>query len=250
MSVQQLYALDFDGVICDSAVETAMTGWKAASKIWPDMTTDVPQLLVTRFREVRPLIETGYEAILAMRLLQQGYEKDHIFQHYPSLMAALLQEAAVTVAQLKQLFAETRDHWIAENLSDWIAQNPLFPGIAAYLQQWQGRQAWYIITTKQERFVQQILAAHAISLEPERIYGLDRNMSKVEVLLQMQVQHPEAELIFIEDRLPTLFNVAKHPDLQGVKLQLALWGYNTASDQQAAMEHGIACCSLASFLNT
>ena len=28
-----IYALDFDGVICDSAVETAITGWKAAGSI-------------------------------------------------------------------------------------------------------------------------------------------------------------------------------------------------------------------------
>ena len=38
-----IYALDFDGVICDSAVETAITGWKAASSIWKDMPEAAPQ---------------------------------------------------------------------------------------------------------------------------------------------------------------------------------------------------------------
>ncbi|WP_411727104.1 hypothetical protein [Methyloglobulus sp.] len=65
-----IYALDFDGVICDSAVETAITGWKAASGILGDIPKAVPQEMIGRFRLVRPIIETGYEAILAMRLLQ------------------------------------------------------------------------------------------------------------------------------------------------------------------------------------
>ena len=35
--MSKLYALDFDGVICDSAVETAVTGWRVAQTLWDDM---------------------------------------------------------------------------------------------------------------------------------------------------------------------------------------------------------------------
>ena len=38
-----IYALDFDGVICDSAIETAVTGWKVAQKIWQDMPSSLPE---------------------------------------------------------------------------------------------------------------------------------------------------------------------------------------------------------------
>ncbi len=80
MSHAILYALDFDGVICDSAVETAITGWKAAGQIWNDMPRTVPPAMIERFREVRPIIETGYESILAMRLIHLGETTEAIYR--------------------------------------------------------------------------------------------------------------------------------------------------------------------------
>ena len=248
MSLKPLYALDFDGVICDSALETAITGWKTAGQIWSDMTGPAPDVLVSDFREVRPLIETGYEAILAMRLLYQGYDKQQIFEQYQILTRALLEQAGVSVEQLKSMFGATRDHWIATNAADWITQNPLFPGVAECLQRWQGQRDWLIITTKQERFVHQILAAHDIALAADYIFGLDRNLSKVQVLEKWMARYPARPLVFIEDRLPTLLNVAKQPALQNVQLQLALWGYNSSAEQQVAIRHGMTGLELADFL--
>ena len=59
MTKPKLYAFDFDGVICDSAIETGITGWRVASKMWPDMPSDIPSNMLDDFRQVRPLIETG-----------------------------------------------------------------------------------------------------------------------------------------------------------------------------------------------
>ncbi|NOR71147.1 MAG: HAD family hydrolase, partial [Methylomarinum sp.] len=48
-----IYALDFDGVICDSALETGVSGWKAAAKIWDDFTTSLPSKdFSDKFRQV------------------------------------------------------------------------------------------------------------------------------------------------------------------------------------------------------
>ncbi len=94
-----IYALDFDGVICDSAVETAVTGWKAAGNIWNDMPKAVPQARIDQFRLIRPNIETGYEAILAMRLLYMGESIESIESGYSDNIQALLEEAQVTVGR-------------------------------------------------------------------------------------------------------------------------------------------------------
>jgi phosphoglycolate phosphatase-like HAD superfamily hydrolase len=177
-----IYALDFDGVICDSAVETAITGWKAATSIWSGMPKVVPQAMIDRFRLIRPIIETGYEAILAMRLLYLEESAENIYSDYGNKIESLLQESQVTVDELKKLFGETRDVWITNDLADWINMNPLFDGVAAKLQRLGEQQPWYVVTTKQERFVKQILKANAIELADGQIFGLDRNMSKVEVL--------------------------------------------------------------------
>lgn len=129
-----IYALDFDGVICDSAVETAITGWKAAGSIWEDMPKDVPQVKIDQFRSIRPNIETGYEAILAMRLLYLGETIESIHSGYGDKIQALLKEAQVTANDLKKLFGETRDVWIANDLADWVNMNSLFAGLAKKLQ--------------------------------------------------------------------------------------------------------------------
>ena len=243
-----LYALDFDGVICDSAIETAMTGWLAASKIWKDMAELVPAEFPELFRQVRPNIETGYEAILAMRLLHLGYDSQAIFDRYQQLTSELMAQAGVGVDDLKQLFGATRDQWIAEDLADWITHNPLFDAIADRLRTLGKHHAWVIITTKQERFVSQILAANGIELDAGYIFGLDRNMSKIEVLSQLSQSHPQHKIIFVEDRLPTLINVAKQADLRTVELQFARWGYNTQADKQQALEHGFNSIELNNFL--
>ncbi len=182
MSNALIVALDFDGVICDSAIETGMTGWKAAATLWPDMPKAVPEEMIERFRLLRLIIETGYEAILAMRLLHQGHSISGIYEEYTHLIQGLLDERDVTVDDLKALFGQTRDTWIAEDQADWIRMNPLFPGVAVKLQNLGQRCPWYIITTKQERFVKQIFQANAIELADEKIFGMDRKMSKVDVL--------------------------------------------------------------------
>lgn len=251
MAKPMIYALDFDGVICDSAVETGMTGWKAGSKIWDDMAGSAPVGLIDKFRQVRPVIETGYEAILAMRLLHQGETVDDIYGNFADKAASLMASAGVSVDDLKQLFGETRDHWIATDLADWIAMNPLYPGVAerlSVLSRNAHQQPWYIVTTKQERFVKQILAANVIDIEESAIFGLDRNMNKVSVLSALQNDHPDQTVYFIEDRLPTLLNVAKTPHLDQVKLVFALWGYNTDEDKRTALAHRFTAQKLDNFL--
>ena len=243
-----IYALDFDGVICDSAVETALTGWKGASSIWDDMPKVVPQVMIENFRLIRPIIETGYEAILTMRLLYMEETVEAIYSDYGNKIQGLLQDTQITVDELKKLFGETRDVWIANDLADWINMNPLFDGVAAKLQKLGAQFSWYVVTTKQERFVQQILKANMIELADERIFGLDRNMSKVEVLKGLLKTHPNETICFVEDRLPTLLNVLKNDGLASVKLIFALWGYNTDEDKALAAGQDFTLQQLEGFL--
>ncbi len=230
-----IYALDFDGVICDSAVETAVTGWKAGLKIWDDFNAQLPpQSIIDQFRLVRPVMETGYEAILIIRLLYQGETVETILSHYAEKIQQILDASNKDISTLKQIFGETRDIWINEDVNDWVAMNPLFPSIAEKLRQLSEQGQWFIITTKQERFVSQILNGYQIELEPNKIFGLDRKLSKEAILTQLLAQYSQNEFYFVEDRLPTLLNILKNKDLKAVKLFLATWGYNTQEDKQQA----------------
>jgi len=248
MTHSTIYALDFDGVICDSAVETAITGWKAAGTLWDDMPTAVPQAMIEQFRLIRPMIETGYEAILAMRLLYLEESIEAICNDYNDKIQRLLSEAQITVDELKKLFGETRDTWIENDLVDWVNMNPLFANVATKLQRLGDQSTWYIVTTKQERFVKQILKANAIELDDEQIFGLDRNMNKMDVLKALLKSHPNDTLHFVEDRLPTLLNVLNNTELKSVNLIFALWGYNTPQDKALAAQQSITLQQLEDFL--
>ena len=243
-----LFALDFDGVICDSAVETAMTAWKAAQGIWTDMEDQsITDMQIQAFRELRPHLEFGYEAILIMRLLQQGTDTIELARHYHLHLGALIDDDDLSIDALKDAFGQTRDYEIQQDEAAWIACNPLFTGIAEKLKTLE-QNDWFIITTKQERFVKRILQGNEIKLDASRIYGLDRKLNKPEVLKHIKARHPERPITFIEDRLPTLFSVLEDPDLRGIKVQLVDWGYNTRVERNVAHKSGIEVIGKDDFL--
>ncbi|MBS3965266.1 MAG: HAD family hydrolase [Methylomonas sp.] len=244
-----LYALDFDGVICDSAVETGMAGWKAACQIWPDMPQAAADETIAQFRRVRPIIETGYEAILAMRLLHTGLDCDALYAGYDQHIQTLLSQTSLGIAELKQRFGATRDAWIAAEPEQWAAMNPLFAGVADKLRRLPRDMPWYIVTTKQERFVARICQANAIEIDDERIFGLDRKLSKPDVLRLLKARHPSQIIQFVEDRLPALQTVRQQADLADIALLFASWGYNTPQDKADAVRQGFTSLALNDFLS-
>lgn len=229
----KIYALDFDGVICDSAVETGTAGWKVAQQLWSDMPDALPVDLLNQFRQVRPVMETGYEAVLIMRLLFEGMDSNTLLNAFHHHIEALMSRDELNADELKEIFGQTRDQWIAEDFASWIEMNPLFDGVADKLQQLDNDNS-FIITTKQERFVDHILSANKIHFPADKIYGLDRNLSKQQILSDLSQEQPEADILFVEDRLPTLINVITDDRLDKVRLFLADWGYNTAQDRDSA----------------
>ncbi len=231
--MRQRYALDFDGVICDSAVETGLTGWKVARQLWTDMPEQLPPALLDDFRKVRPVMETGYEAALMMRCLYEGITPDKLLHHFDSLIRHLVRRDEINLERLKQRFGQTRDDWIAHNEAEWLARNPLFEGVPETLRQWDESQI-YIITTKQERFVKKILRAHNVPFNHDHIFGLDRGLGKDQILTELRQRHSADPLLFVEDRLPTLLNIMAVPQLSTVTLYLADWGYNTEKDREIA----------------
>ncbi|HBS27058.1 MAG TPA: hypothetical protein DD827_08025 [Gammaproteobacteria bacterium] len=247
MKQKTLFALDFDGVICDSAVETAITGWRAAQDIWMDMQDQpITDEHIKQFRQVRPCLEVGFEAILIMRLLQQNVVMHESCTQYHQQLKSLM-SGNLSTENLQQRFAKTRDHAIQKDETAWIKSNPIFPGIAKKLKAL-NQEDWIIVTTKQERFVKRLLQGNNIQLDESRIYGLDRKLNKQTVLKLLLNQQKSRPITFIEDRLPTLLSVLKNPDLQNIKLHLVDWGYNTAAERNTAQRSGIKVISKAGFI--
>jgi len=247
MSKPQLYALDFDGVLCDSALETSITAWRAArSHLWPKMPEHIPAEVIEQFKYVRPALETGYESILIVRLLFEGLSADTLLRDFHHHIKDLIKRDRLDTEKLKQRFGTTRDEWLKRDLQEWLKMNPLFPGVQTKLASINSDHC-FIVTTKQERFVEQILSANKIPFPKEQIFGLDRKLSKQQVLRQLQDKYPGHPFVFLEDRLPTLIRVMNDPDLTNIQLVLANWGYNTTKDKQQAVAYQIKQISLHQF---
>ncbi len=244
-----IYALDFDGVICDSAVETGITGWKAATQVWDDLTGTLPDgAFLDAFRQVRPALETGYEAMLIMRLLSHGVSSEDLLENYAGLLQSVVHDNNLNIEDIKVLFGQIRDGWIKQDIQEWVSMNPLFAGVTEKLNKLSSTCEWFVITTKQERFVHEILAANSIELATEHIFGLDRKMSKSTVLMQLKQTCSGQDICFVEDRLPTLDAIIQHPELSDIQLYLANWGYNTSQDRDAASNKPIRVIGLDQFL--
>jgi phosphoglycolate phosphatase-like HAD superfamily hydrolase len=235
MAKIKIYALDFDGVICDSAIETGITGWKVASELWPDMPSAPPSDILEKFRQVRPVMETGYEAILIMRKLFEGIEPRVLLEQFNLQIKTIIRRDEIDIDGLKRRFGDMRDKWILDDLEQWILMNPLFIGLADKLRKINPQNV-YIITTKQERFVSQILKVNNIVFPYKHIYGLDRNLSKQQVLADLLRLHYQQDILFVEDRLPTLLNAISDDRLSEVQLFFADWGYNSEQDKATAKQ--------------
>eukprot|EP00850_Spirogloea_muscicola_P002850 SM000011S19028 [mRNA] locus=s11:470466:472320:- [translate_table: standard] len=252
MPALALYALDFDGVLCDSAGESSLSALKAAKLRWPDLwdaatPADEDWILAT-MRTVRPVVETGYENLLLVRLLlemrvpatprrckaSEGLSVDDILKEWEAQIKPRVQEewGETDTQSLVHAFGSYRDHWLETDLAGWIGANRFYPGTADALRF--ASSTLYIVTTKQARFTQALLKELAgVTFSEDNIYGLGSG-PKVEVLQKLQAAHPDCSLHFVEDRLATLKNVIKRPELDKWHLYLGTWGYNTPSEREEA----------------
>ncbi|KAJ8749009.1 hypothetical protein K2173_013452 [Erythroxylum novogranatense] len=246
-----LYALDFDGVLCDSCGESSLSAVKAAKLRWPALfdgvDTSTEEWIVDQMHIVRPVVETGYENVLLVRLLlesripsirkssvAEGLTVEMILDNWSKLKPVIMEEWGEDRDPLIDLFGKVRDEWMDQDLATWIGANRFYPGVAEALKF--ASSSIYIVTTKQGRFADSLLRELAgVTIPLEKIYGLGTG-PKVEVLKQLQSrpEHQGLKLHFVEDRLATLKNVIKEPKLDGWNLYLGDWGYNTQKEREEA----------------
>lgn len=244
--------MDFDGVLCDSCGESSLSAVKAAKVRWPNLFESVDSSLeawiVDQMYIVRPVVETGYENLLLVRLLvemkipslrkcsvAEGLTVEGILKNWSKIKPVIMKEWEEEDRDaLIDLFGKVRDEWMDNDLATWIGANRFYPGVSDALKFASSKV--YIVTTKQSRFADALLQElGGVTIPPERIYGLGSG-PKVEVLKQLQ-KKPEYQgltLHFVEDRLATLKNVIKEPELDGWNLYLGDWGYNTPKEREEA----------------
>ncbi|MEI6444842.1 MAG: HAD hydrolase-like protein [Nostocales cyanobacterium ELA583] len=231
-----ILALDFDGVVCDGLIEYFEVAWRTYCQIWSPANDTPPDDLALRFYRLRPVIETGWEMPVLIKALIEGFSDDQILQSWtnitPQILAADNLEAKAVSTKLDHL----RDEWIQTDLNGWLSLHRFYPGVIERLKlTLESTVQLYIVTTKEGRFVKQLLQQEGVDLPPENIFGKEIKRPKYETLRELlkKANTQTASLWFVEDRLKTLQLVQQQSDLNHVKLFLADWGYNTQPEREA-----------------
>lgn len=252
VSSPALIASDFDGVICDGLIEYFQTAWQAYCAIWEPSDRTPPEGLAERFYRLRPVIETGWEMPVLLRAVLSGMPDEELFQDWPAIAHSLIEQEQHSPLDLAKAVDSIRDEWIGRDVENWLAQHRAYPGVIDGLKTIiESDIQVVIVTTKEGRFVRQLLGSWGISLADEQIFGKEVKQPKYQTLRQLiqtyDVREP-SNLWFIEDRLKTLEGVQTHADLTGVGLFLADWGYNTAAEREIAQQNpAINLLSLSQF---
>ncbi|ELS04453.1 hypothetical protein Xen7305DRAFT_00041870 [Xenococcus sp. PCC 7305] len=250
----RLLALDFDGVICDGLREYFVTTQKTYHQIWQEDSVAMTDGFAEVFSQLRPVIETGWEMPVLLRSLVLGITPEDILSQWHLLREQIVTKEDLDKKFLSNALDSTRDNWINNDLDNWLSLHRFYPGILSKLQYIINSDChFYIVTTKEGRFVKRLLGQQGITLPADNIIGKECKRPKYETLrlLRDKIAESDLSIWFIEDRLKTLELVRQQSDLSKVQLFLADWGYNTAPERERAQQHPeIKLISLAEFTKT
>jgi phosphoglycolate phosphatase-like HAD superfamily hydrolase len=218
-------------VLCDSARETALSAWRAGRGFWPEwQTAEPPRTYLERFLQLRPWLETGYQAVIMLRMVADGLPDAEFAGPLAEHCRQWLSRLGVAREELVRRFGEARDTWIRDDFRGWLAVHDFYPGVVEAVRRALAHAEVFVLTTKQERFARALIESQGLFLPADRLWGLDRGRPKEADLMELAAGRGAGVVHFVEDRVETLRRVLAEPGLAGVRLYYASWGYGTAAD--------------------
>jgi len=249
-----LLVLDFDGVVCDGMGEFFESAARALTEVGGKPIARSSGLQA-RFAALRPVVESGWEMVVLVGVLAESDGSgDTALRDGPAwahARDAYVRAHGFERVRLTEALDTTREEWLARDERGWLAAHRFYDGMAAWLQRLiADGQLFYILSTKDKRFLERLLLAHKVPLRGDRIIGkAEPKREKWDVLRELAGAHgvTPGTAWFVEDRLATLVDMRRHaPDLAGARLFLADWGYIFRDrDPAAARAAGMAVLSLA-----
>jgi phosphoglycolate phosphatase-like HAD superfamily hydrolase len=234
----RILALDFDGVICDGMAEYWQTAWRTYTQVWQLDRLEPSPGVAEKFRELRPLIEVGWELPVLIRALTLGISPERMHSSWQKIRDRILADSRLSGVKVSQQLDSVRDSWIQQDPASWLGLHQFYPGVVDVLKSLPARGIQpIIITTKESRFVNQLFKEQGVEIAPEFVWGKELKRSKNDSLKMILDRGTKKSptVWFVEDRLNTLTKIVTQPELEAVKLYLADWGYNTLLERQAAL---------------
>ena len=129
-----ILALDFDGVICDSAGECLFTSYSYYAPIAglpsaPGL-DEIPEGLRKKFYRIRPFIQDGKDYMLILYFITNGIpiegQEDFDQSSRDHLDRVCQEVGAADAKQLEELFQRKRREIRTRNETAWLGLNPLY----------------------------------------------------------------------------------------------------------------------------
>jgi phosphoglycolate phosphatase-like HAD superfamily hydrolase len=249
----RLLALDFDGVISDSAPEAFVVALRTWSELKPDVELDgspdwlrgdalpgreqvTAEPLYASFLELMPLGNRAEDYGVVLDAIATG-------QCVPDQEAYDRHKAQLDPDWLRSFhkhFYRVRAAAHGADPEAWHGLMGAYPQVPRVLRRLARRLALAVATAKDRGSVARLLAAYGIDdlFPPGRVLDKDTGVSKRSHLehLHDQLGTPYPEMAFIDDKVNHLDAVAP----LGVRCGLAAWGYNGDRELRLARRRGYA----------
>ena len=238
-------ALDFDGVICDSAREAFVVAVRAYRRVLSPAfaCNELDEALFAEFVGLMPLGNRAEDYAIALSAIERGQELEGQAA-YDAFRVKL--DAKALRAFHKQFYRE-RHAWAERDPVNWHSHIRAYPGICELLRRRAGDTLLAIATAKDRRSVRALLTQYGVAdLFPEHaVLDKETSASKREHVRRIaeRAGAPLSEVTFVDDKVNHLEDVAGI----GARCVLAAWGYNGGRERRIAEARGFLVCELADF---
>jgi phosphoglycolate phosphatase-like HAD superfamily hydrolase len=214
-----LVFLDFDGVICDSLLETLVSSWWGYHLLrGEEQPSAMPASLRNEFAGLRPYVRAGEDFILIHELVAAKVP----VRSQAEFDEQLAQRGERMIRRYRESFYKARGDFLARDRRYWMALNRLYPHVVPLLADWVSSPSLYILSTKGADFIVAILRNKGIPVDPKRVLSCAAREKK-DTILRSLADHGREKALFIDDQIDHLApDEARDPRIIGF---LASWGY-------------------------
>jgi len=238
-------ALDFDGVISDSARECLAVARATYAALRPGADLDRlgEEALRDGFLALMPLGNRAEDFGVALRILDEGV-RVRSQEAYDAFRDGL--DPAWLEAFHARFYRE-REAWSRRDPEGWRRLMGPYPGFVSILRRAPAGLLLAIATAKDRPSVRLLLRDYGLDdrIPDERIPDKETGRSKAAHLraLRERLGIPYEAITFVDDKLNHLDAVAP----LGVRCVLAAWGYNGERERRGARARGYEVCTLENF---
>ena len=217
--MEGLVFLDFDGVICDSLLETLVSSWRGYYlSRGEEEPSAMPVTLRQDFERLRPYVRAGEDFILIQELIAAKFP----IRSQQDFDEQLAQRGTQTVTRYRESFYSARRDFLVHDRKCWISLNRLYPHIIPFFSNWVSSSSLYILSTKRGEFIVEILSSNGIPMDPKRVLSCEAKEKKATILHTLEATGA-GRALFIDDQIDHLASAsAREPRIMGC---LASWGY-------------------------